>query len=486
LEGISVIRLADSGTDLNDQPDVAVAAPPLADGLAYISYTSGSTGQPKGVCVPHRGVVRLVKNTDYANFGPDEVFLQLANVAFDASTFEIWGCLLNGGTLVQAPSEAPTLSELGKLIESGKITTLWLTAGLFHQMVDHQLACFRNVRQVLAGGDVLSVSHVRRFIQSMPGCRFINGYGPTENTTFTCAYTVSDPAILGSSVPIGVPIANTQVYILDNELNPVPIGIEGELFAGGDGLALGYLNRAELTAERFLPNPYDARPGARMYRTGDRARFLANGLIQFVGRADDQVKIRGFRVEPGEVEAALSGHPDLRQVAVIAKTDAKRGTSLIAYIVPLDGTSPPEVHELRRFLEKRLPSYMVPGALIFIENMPLTKNGKLDRKKLQETDQLEGRVERPPIMPRTPVEQILGAIWCALLDIETVGIDDDFFQLGGHSLLVTRLVHRISQEINDDLPLSTVFEKPTIRSLALEITERMLAENQACTTTGLH
>lgn len=485
LEGVSVIGLADDESDLDDQETTPLTAPISPDGLAYVSFTSGSTGQPKGVCVPHRAVVRLVKNTNYAHFGPDEKFLQLANVAFDASTFEIWGCLLNGGSLVQVPSETPTLFELAALIEDHEITTLWLTAGLFHQMVEHELPCFRNVRQVLAGGDVLSPNHVRRFIQSLPNCRLINGYGPTENTTFTCTYTVPDDGDIGGPVPIGRPIANTQVYILDKKLNPVPVGIEGELFAAGDGLAVGYLNRPELTAERFILNPYDPRPGARMYRTGDRARFLPNGQIEFIGRVDDQVKIRGFRVEPGEVEAVLSEYPLLEQAAVVAKTDARRGTSLIAYMVPRDASNAPLDQDIRNFLAARLPSYMVPSAFVLLEKMPLTKNGKLDREKLQADDRLQRDDSGSPILPRTPVEQILGDIWCDLLRIKEIGVDDDFFQLGGHSLMATQLIHRISRETQENLPLSAVFQNSTIRCLALLITERMLAEAHADGATSL-
>jgi aspartate racemase len=475
LEEGSVVELAEDGANLEDPPNPPDVGPIPPDGLAYISYTSGSTGQPKGVCVPHRAVVRLVKNTDYAHFGLDERFLQLANVAFDASTFEIWGCLLNGGTLVQAPIATPTLSELATVIEDAKITTLWLTAGLFHQMVDHELTCFRNVRQVLAGGDVLSPNHVRRFIESVPNCRLINGYGPTENTTFTTAYAVEEGSSFASSVPIGRPIANTRVFILDKRLKPVPVGVAGELYAAGDGLALGYLDRPELTAERFVPNPYDPGAGARMYRTGDRARFLHDGLIEFLGRADDEVKIRGFRVEPGEVEAILNEHPDLKQAAVVAGRDAQGATTLIAYMVPRRGAVSLSSRDARSFLEAQLPSYMIPVKFVSLDRIPLTKNGKVDREELQSTAKMEREEEGAAVPPRTPVEQILGDIWCDLLGINAISIDDDFFQLGGHSLLATKLVHRISEEIQEDLPLSAVFQNPTIRALALQITERMLA-----------
>lgn len=482
---LNLIRLSNDGIDLTRQPSHAIPDAPRPGGLAYVVFTSGSTGLPKGVCAVHRGVVRLVKDTNYAQFGPEEVFLQLAPISFDASTFEIWGCLLNGGTLVQAPADAPSLSELSNLIETTGITTLWLTAGLFHQMVDHELGCFRNVRQLLAGGDVLSVAHVKQFVRSVPGCRLINGYGPTENTTFTCAYTVTDTEALVSSIPIGRPIANTRVYMLDENRNPVPFGMEGELYAGGDGLARGYLNRPELTAERFVPDPFDTRPGARMYRTGDRVRFLSNGLIQFLGRIDDQVKIRGFRVEPGEIEARLCQHPEIRQAAVVAHADASRGTILVAFIVPKDDSEPPEVPGVRRYLEESLPHYMIPSAIVSIDSLPLTKTAKVDRGRLLQIYRSNSDMPPSRVLPRTPVEQLLSDIWCDLLSLDTVGIDDDFFELGGHSLVATLLIFRISQEIDEEVPLRIIFEKSTIRSLALEVTARLLENERASATPGV-
>ena len=297
--------------------------------LAYVSYTSGSTGRPKGVAVTQRGVIRLVRNTDFASLGPREVFLQFAPVAFDASTLEIWGPLLNGGQLVVMPAGTPTLDELGRVIREERVTTLWLTAGLFSAMVDERLDDLRGVRQLLAGGDVLPLPQVARFVRAVPSCRLINGYGPTENTTFTCCHPITDSDLLGASVPIGRPIANTRVYVLDAALQPVPIGVPGELFAGGDGLARGYVGRAELTLEKFGPNPFG--PG-RLYRTGDRVRWRADGTIEFLGRLDQQVKIRGYRIEPGEIEAALLAEPGVKAAAVVVR-DARGRKQLVAYVV---------------------------------------------------------------------------------------------------------------------------------------------------------
>ena len=241
--------------------------------LAYVMYTSGSTGRPKGVAVVHRGIVRLVKETDYVNLSPDEVFLQFAPISFDASTFEIWGALLNGARLVIFPSHLPSLQELGKVLKRYGVTTLWLTAGLFHQMVTNHLEGLKPVRQLLAGGDVLSAPLVKKALTELKGCRLINGYGPTENTTFTCCHVMTDPQQVEDSVPIGRPIANTQVYILDDHQQPVPIGVVGELYIGGDGLARGYLNQPELTREKFIENPFSTTPDSRLYKSGDLVRY---------------------------------------------------------------------------------------------------------------------------------------------------------------------------------------------------------------------
>jgi amino acid adenylation domain-containing protein len=301
--------------------------------LAYVMYTSGSTGVPKGVCIPHRGVVRLVKETNYARFDREQVFLQFAPLSFDASTFEIWGSLLNGARLVVMPPGSASLAQLGAAVERYGVTTLWLTAGLFHQMADAELEKLSGLKQLLAGGDVLSPAHVEQVARELNHCQLINGYGPTENTTFTCCYPVKPEESFAGNVPIGFAISNTQVFILDDAMQPVVDGEPGELYIAGDGLARGYLNDASLTAERFVPHPFSAAAGARLYRTGDSVRRIADGPIEFLGRLDQQVKIRGYRIELGEVETALAAHPAVRESVVLARPDAHGNKRLVAYVV---------------------------------------------------------------------------------------------------------------------------------------------------------
>ncbi|HEY6541546.1 MAG TPA: amino acid adenylation domain-containing protein, partial [Ktedonobacteraceae bacterium] len=351
--------------------------------LAYVMYTSGSTGKPKGVAITHRNVVRLVKMTNYVALTAEQIFLQLAPISFDASTFEIWGCLLNGARLIIPPPHAISLEELATILGQYRITILWLTAGLFHQMVESRLEGLARVRQLLAGGDVLPVGDVRRVLQTLKTCQLINGYGPTESTTFACCYAVTDAEQIGTSVPIGRPIANTQVYVLDPHLQPVPIGVTGELYIGGDGLGRGYLNRPELTAQRFIFDPFSQQPGARLYKTGDQVRYRPDGAIEFLGRNDDQVKIRGFRIELSGIETVLGEHPAVRECVVGARPDTGGQKRLIAYLVPA-GERRALIEDVRAYAEQRLPGYMLPAAFVLVDDLPLTANGKVDRKALPE------------------------------------------------------------------------------------------------------
>ncbi len=443
--------------------------PPVgsAESLAYVMYTSGSTGTPKGVCVVHRGVVRLVRETHYARFGSDEVFLQLAPIAFDASTLEIWGALLNGGTLVVFPAEMPTPERIGEVLLAAGVTTLWLTAGLFNAVVDERPEALRPLRQLLVGGEALSVPHVQKALAALPGVRLVNGYGPTEGTTFTTCHDVTS-AEGATGIPIGRPIANTVVHVLDAHRRLVPVGVPGELYLGGDGLARGYLRRPDLDAERFVPDPFVDDPRSRLYRTGDRVRRLADGTLAFLGRLDQQIKLRGFRIEPGEVEAALLAHPSVRECAVVVREDAPGDRRLCAYVVAAAGAPAPS--GLRAWLEDRLPAYMVPAAFVALDALPLTPNGKLDRRALPAPGGAgqHANDEHAHVAPRGPIEETLAGIFAEVLRLppERVGAHADFFELGGHSLLATQAVSRIRAALGVELPLRALFEAPRLADLA--------------------
>jgi aspartate racemase len=446
--------------------------------LAYVIYTSGSTGMPKGVAVTHRGVVRLVSSPDYVQLDADQTLLQLAPLTFDASTFEVWGALLNGARLVVMPPTAPTLDEISRVIVTQGVTTLWLTAGLFHLMVDEQLEGLSSIEQLLAGGDVLSVRHVEKYLTAIgeaatgkSDSRLINGYGPTENTTFTCCHVMRGDTKLSGSVPIGRPITNTQVYVLDREMAVLPVGVVGELYIGGDGLARGYLNQPALTAEKFVPHPHRTQVGARLYRTGDMARWRESGELEFVGRIDGQVKVRGFRIEVGEIEAVLAAHASVREAVVLVREDERGDKRLAAYVVK-EAESEVTSGELKEYLRERLPEYMQVQWIVEVEEMPLTPNGKVDRRALQS---LEMEVERGVdslIAPRDVFELQLAHIWEDVLDVRQVGMRDDFFALGGHSLLAVRLMARIQAHFGQYLPLASLFQGATIEKLAGLLRER--------------
>lgn len=465
LSGHSARLLGVGADSFADEDDTNLENEVRAEDLAYVMYTSGSTGTPKGVAVAHRAVVRLVRETDYASFSPNETFLQLAPISFDASTFEIWGPLLNGGKLVLMPPAPPTLEEIGRAISEHGITTLWLTSGLFNAMVDERLHDLRPLRQLLAGGDVLSVAHVAKALRELKNTRFINGYGPTESTTFACCHTIAPDAQIESTIPIGTPIANTTVHLLDPNMEAVPVGVSGELFIGGDGLARGYWRRDELTAEKFVPDPFSAEPGARLYRTGDLARWRRDGVIEFLGRADNQIKLRGYRIEPGEIETALKRQPEVLDSAVIVREDTPGEKRLVAYIVRKQSAAPDfDQSALVAALKKSLPDYLVPSAIVALPALPRTPNGKVDRNALPapRSEKPAGELE----MPRTPLEEKIAAIWRDVLGVEHAGIADNFFDLGGHSLSGLRLVNQLREAMGEHLALAIVFEAPTVARMA--------------------
>jgi amino acid adenylation domain-containing protein/non-ribosomal peptide synthase protein (TIGR01720 family) len=453
--------------ELGREPTENLCSGAIPENLVYVIYTSGSTGAPKGVEVPHRAVARLVRGVDYAALDNGPRILQLQPLAFDVATGEIWGALLNGGRCVLAPPGLVDAPILDRLVSIHRIDTLWLTAALFHALMDEDSHCLSRVGQVVVGGEPLSVAHVRRYRSSCSNTRLINGYGPTECTTVSCCYSIPPTIPLDwGSIPIGPPIANTEVYVLDGNFEPVPIGVPGEVYLGGPGLARDYLGRPELTAERFVPNPFGREPGERLYRTGDLARFLPDGNLDFLGRIDHQVKIRGYRIELGEIEAALAEAPGVGTSVVLAREDRPRERRLVGYVVP-NGSAKPTSSTLREALNAKLPNYMVPSAFVFLEALPLTPNGKVDRKALPAPDAAE--LDERYLAPRTPVEELLAAIWCEVLHLERVGIRHDFFELGGHSLLATQVVSRVRSLFGVELPLRSLFERPTIEALATEI-----------------
>ncbi len=423
------------------------------DNLAYLIYTSGSTGKPKGVLIPHRGVVRLVKETNYVNITSEDVFLQTASVSFDAATFEIWGSLLNGGKLVLLPTTKPSIAEIARVIQSEKISIAWFTAGLFNLIIDQDVNALSRLKTLLVGGEALSVNHIRRGLINMPNTKIINGYGPTENTTFTCTYDI--PRILDfslSSIPIGKAINQTQVYILNEQLESVTVGVVGELYTGGEGLARGYLNRPELTTQKFITNPYGE---GRLYKTGDLVKYLADGNIEFIGRVDNQVKVRGFRIELEEVERTIQQHPQIEDAVVICREDNQGESYLASYLVRKND-SVLEIQQLRQDLAQKLPQYMVPTGFVFLDSFPLTTNAKVDKKALKEIEITFERTKEL-VLPQTETQTKLLAIWRQVLGIDEISVEDDFFILGGHSLKAAQILSRIRDEWGVDLPISIVF-----------------------------
>ena len=457
-----LICLDELAPEIAQQPANDLAGNTTGDSLAYVIFTSGSTGRPKGVAVTQRNVVRLVKNTNYTSFSSDEVFLQYAPISFDASTFEIWGSLLNGARLALMPAGNASLKELGDALKRHQVTTLWLTAGLFHLMVDNRVEDLRGLRQLLAGGDILSVPHVRKVLTELKNVRLINGYGPTENTTFTCCHRITEESINGS-VPIGCPISNTYVRVLDRHMKPVPVGVPGELYIGGDGLAREYLNRPELTSEKFVADPFSLTAGARLYKSGDLVRYRPNGEIEFIGRVDNQVKVRGFRIELGEIEATLAQHPSVRDAVVVARKDS--GDKHLAAYVTLRGTPDIDDDELRHFISQQLPQHMVPSTFVVLEQMPLSPTGKIDRAALP-ANGFKSKTARELTAPADALELRLLKIWEKVLEVKSISVNDNFFDLGGHSLLAVHLFALIEKAFGRNLPLATLFQAPTVKQLA--------------------
>ncbi|MDJ0676181.1 MAG: amino acid adenylation domain-containing protein, partial [Calothrix sp. MO_167.B42] len=497
--GAVVVCLDSTWEEISQQSEKNLVNGITPDNLAYINYTSGSTGQPKGVEVVHRGVNRLLMGVDYIHLDGSQRFLQLSSISFDASTLEIWGALLHGGQCILFPGRIPTPQQLSQQIHKHGITVMWLTSALFNTIIDHTPQGLSGIKQLLIGGEALSVVHVHKALQALPDTQIINGYGPTESTTFTCCYPIPptlDPQV--QSIPIGRPISNTQVYILDAQMEPVPLGVPGELYIAGAGLARGYLNHPELTNGKFVPHPFDQNPksttdylfskinnglsvdqnpkskiqnlklndssqGARLYRTGDLARYLNDGCIEYLGRIDNQVKIRGFRIELGEIETVLSKHHGVGQTVAIVREDVAGDKRLVVYIVP-HGQQTPTASDLHSFLKEKLPSYMLPSAIVFLSELPLTSNGKIDRKALPAPD-VHRQLTASFVAPRNGIEQTLAEIWAGVLRVDSVGIEDNFFELGGDSILGLQTIARANQK-GIYLTAKQLFEHQTIAELA--------------------
>ncbi|HEX2210503.1 MAG TPA: amino acid adenylation domain-containing protein [Longimicrobium sp.] len=493
---------------------------PMPEDAAYVVYTSGSTGRPKGTEVPHRAVARLVRGTDFAQLGADDRVAQIANPGFDAATWEVWGALLNGGTLVVIDRDTSlSPAALVDALREGAVTALFITATLFNAVAREAPDGFASVRHVLVGGDAMDPNASREVLRAGAPARLLNAYGPTENTTFSTWHRVDAVPPGAATVPIGRPIANSTAYVLDEAMQPVPSGIPGELYVGGDGVALGYVRRPRLTAERFVPDPFSTVPGARLYRTGDRVRWVESAevgacvragvtdettpalphsrthALDCLGRMDQQVKIRGFRVEPGEIEAALRAHPGVADAVVIPREDGPGERRLVAYVVPADDGAAHVTEEapldaldrvghparetaaralvpaLRAHLRRGMPDWMVPAAFVVMEGLPLTPNGKVDRRALPAPDDARHDVETAFAPPRTPLEATIAGIWADVLGVQRVGVHDRFFDLGGHSLLATRVVSRIRAALQVELSVRALFEAPTVAGLA-EVVER--------------
>jgi aspartate racemase len=452
------------------EPQDNVQSSLKAEHLAYVIYTSGSTGKPKGVMIEHRNAVNLFSGMDDF-IEPDlkGTWLAVTSLSFDISVVEIFWTLARGlRVVIYSGNDTRSILELMQL---HNVTHFQCTPSMANMlMMDAEAKhALKRLQKFVIGGEAFPVILAEQ-LQKVVAGDVINGYGPTETTVYSSLYTL----ILNNdqhSIPIGRPIANTEIYILDKHLQPVPVGVPGELMIGGAGVVRGYLNRPELTAERFIPNPFSDNPARHRYRTGDLCRYLPDGNIEFIGRIDHQVKLRGYRIELGEIEVVLAEHPGVKMAVAVVREDQPGDTRLVAYVVPKEGKAP-EVRNLREYLKEKLPGYMVPGAFVILESLPLTPNKKVDRLKLPAPDRIRPEPEETYAAPRTPVEEKLAEIWARVLGLDQVGIYDNFFELGGHSLLATQVISRVIYTFQVKVPLRSLFQAPTVADMAVVIVQK--------------
>ncbi|MGW5213787.1 amino acid adenylation domain-containing protein [Streptomyces sp. NPDC004051] len=465
LSAFGGTRIRADLTPKDSRPDSVVPrVRTTPENLAYVIYTSGTTGTPKGVAVPHRAAARIVRTGIYGDFDADQTFLQACPLSFDASVLEVWGALANGARLVLLPDQRVSAEAVIDAVRRFGVTTLWLTPTLFNQIVDDGLLADTGLRQIVIGGEVVSTVHLAKAMHTTD-IRFSNGYGPTEAGVFTCCKVFEESDLSYSPPPVGPPLPGTRVWVLDEQLQPVPDGELGELYIGGNALAHGYHRRPDLTEKSFLPSPFEEAPDARVYRSGDLARVLPDGLIQILGRLDSQVKIRGNRVELTEVESVLLETPEVQQAAVI---DQPQGAErvLVAYLVLEEGATP-TVTDLRAQLAKSLPEYMIPSKLFRLDRLPTNGNGKTDRNALRAgVPATELPLGVAFIPAASDLEKIIGRIWSDVLHTTSVGVEDNYFDLGGTSLSIKQAQARLQERLGIKLPSTALYEYPTVRLLA--------------------